>query len=116
MITLPSQKACALGPLLDGVTNVPIKDDIEISGFTMDSRHVKVGQVFVGVPGNDTDGRGYIDQAVSAGAAAVLYESGGWNRQDCVVPAFPIDISARKLARLRADSMVFHPGHSVSSG
>ena len=116
MITSTLQKRCALGPLLDGVTNVPIKDDIEISGFSLDSRHVQVGQVFVGLPGNDTDGRGYIDQAVNAGAAAVLYESGGWNRQGCAVPAFPIDNLRQKIARLRADSMVFHPGHCVSSG
>jgi UDP-N-acetylmuramoyl-L-alanyl-D-glutamate--2,6-diaminopimelate ligase len=86
--------------LLDGVTNIPIKNDIEISGFSLDSRHVQVGQVFVGLPGNDTDGRGYIDQAVSAGAAAVLYESGGWNRQDCVVPAFPIDNLRQKIGQI----------------
>ena len=54
MITSASQKSCALGSLLDGVTNVPLKDDIEISGFALDSRHVRVGEVFVGLPGNDT--------------------------------------------------------------
>ena len=100
MITSASQKLCSLGTLLDGVTNIPIKDDIEISGFSLDSRHVQVGQVFVGLPGNDTDGRGYIDQAVSAGAAAVLYESEGWNRQDCVVPAFPIDNLRQKIGQI----------------
>ncbi len=100
MITSALQKSCALGPLLDGVTNVPIKDDIQISGFALDSRHVQVGQVFVGLPGNDIDGRGYIDQAVSAGAAAVLYESKGWNRQDCVVPAFPIDNLRQKIGQI----------------
>ncbi len=70
MITSASQKSCTLGTLLDGVTNIPIENDIEISGFSLDSRHVQAGQVFVGLPGNDTDGRGYIDQAVNAGAAA----------------------------------------------
>ena len=100
MITSASQTLCSLGTLLDGVTNIPIKDDIEISGFSLDSRHVQVGQVFVGLPGNDTDGRGYIDQAVSAGAAAVLYESEGWSRQDWVVPAFPIDNLRQKIGQI----------------
>ncbi len=100
MITSTLQKRCALGSLLDGVTNVPIKDDIEISGLSLDSRHVQVGQVFVGLSGNDTDGRGYIDQAVSAGAVAVLYESDGWNRQDCAVPTFPIDNLRQKIGQI----------------
>ena len=100
MITSASQKPCALGTLLDGVTHIPVQDDIEISGFSLDSRRMQVGQVFVGLPGNHTDGRGYIDQAVSAGAAAVLYESGGWNRQDCAVPAFPIDNLRQKIGQI----------------
>ena len=100
MITSASQKSCALGSLLDGGTNVPLKDDIEISGFALDSRHVQVGEVFVGLPGNDTDGRGYIDQAVGAGAAAVLYESEGWNLQDCVVPTIPIDNLRQKIGQI----------------
>ena len=100
MITSAVQRSCALGSLLDGVANVPIEDDIEISGFSLDSRDVRAGQVFVGLPGNDTDGRGYIDQAVSAGAAAVLYESEGWNRQDCVVPTFPVDNLRQKIGQI----------------
>ena len=100
MITSASQKSCTLGTLLDGETNVPIENDIEISGFSLDSRHVQAGQVFVGLPGNDTDGRGYIDQAVNAGAAAVLYESEGWNRQGCAVPAFPIDNLRQKIGQI----------------
>ena len=58
MMTSASQKPCALGTLIGGVTDVPVEADIEISGISLDSRHVQPGQVFVGLPGNQTDGRG----------------------------------------------------------
>lgn len=46
-----------------------------ISGIKLDSRQVANGDLFVAVPGYLTDGRNYIEQAVAAGAAAVLAEA-----------------------------------------
>ncbi len=50
--------------------------DIEISGLADDSREVKPGDLFVAVPGHDTDGRKYIAEASSLGAAAILTSPG----------------------------------------
>lgn len=44
------------------------------AGITADSRRVGAGDVFAAWPGYATDGRRFIDSAVAAGAAAVLYE------------------------------------------
>jgi len=63
--------------LLDrlGQLGVPLAD------LTADSRAVKLGSIFVAYPGTVLDGRGFIAEAIARGAAAVLWERGGftWN-------------------------------------
>jgi len=49
---------------------------IEITGIVDDSRDVKMGDLFVAVPGHSVDGRKYISEAVSMGASAVLTAAG----------------------------------------
>lgn len=49
-------------------------DDRDISGIANDSRQVQPGYLFVAYPGALSDGRQYIQQAIDAGATAVLYE------------------------------------------
>jgi len=46
--------------------------DPMITGVTADSRKVAPGSLFVALPGNAADGRAFIPQALSQGAAAVL--------------------------------------------
>ncbi len=51
-------------------------------GVTSDSRRVRPGDLFVAFPGDFADGRKYIPDAISRGASAVLWQSGGgfaWN-------------------------------------
>lgn len=50
--------------------DVPV--DPEITGVTADSRRVKPGYLFAALPGSQADGRIFVPQALSAGAAAVL--------------------------------------------
>ena len=49
-----------------------------VSGVTLDSRNVSRGDVFIAYPGASHDGRKFIAQAFSAGAAAVLVEADGF--------------------------------------
>ena len=51
------------------------------TGLVADSRKVKPGNLFLACPGEDADGRRFIDQAISAGASAVLWDNRGfhWN-------------------------------------
>ena len=45
-----------------------------VSGLTLDSRLVEPGWAFVAVPGTNTDGHDYLEEAVNAGAAALVVE------------------------------------------
>lgn len=48
--------------------------DVEISGFQIDSRKVKKNEVFVAVKGSATDGHDYIDDAIYLGANVIICE------------------------------------------
>lgn len=50
--------------------------DPEITGVTADSRRVRPGYLFAALPGSQSDGRAFVPQALSAGAAAVLAADG----------------------------------------
>jgi UDP-N-acetylmuramyl pentapeptide synthase len=53
-------------------------DDVACDGATADSRDVRAGQLFVGVPGENVDGGLHAPQAIAAGAAAVLISEDAW--------------------------------------
>ncbi|MFC3907858.1 UDP-N-acetylmuramoyl-L-alanyl-D-glutamate--2,6-diaminopimelate ligase [Legionella dresdenensis] len=52
--------------------------DCDIVGLHNDSRKVKPGYLFIAYPGAATDGRLFVNQAISAGAAAIVYEPENW--------------------------------------
>jgi UDP-N-acetylmuramoyl-L-alanyl-D-glutamate--2,6-diaminopimelate ligase len=47
---------------------------VKANGLAIDSRKVLPGDLFLALPGEKSDGRNFIRQAVAAGAAAVLWE------------------------------------------
>jgi UDP-N-acetylmuramoyl-L-alanyl-D-glutamate--2,6-diaminopimelate ligase len=51
---------------------------VRVERLRTDSRQLQPGDVFVAVPGERTDGRRFIGQAVAAGASAVIWEAGGY--------------------------------------
>ena len=78
--------------------------DPEISGITADSRQVRPGMLFVALAGTKADGRGYISDAVTRGAAAVLTDT---DAEALLAPDFPVPIFTdanprRRLALLAA--------------
>jgi len=61
-----------LTEVLDFLGLPPTSSPIGLQDIQLDSRLVKKGDLFVGVPGLNTDGRAYVTQAIDNGAAAVL--------------------------------------------
>jgi UDP-N-acetylmuramoyl-L-alanyl-D-glutamate--2,6-diaminopimelate ligase len=61
--------------LLDGVEVLSQNGDPPVSGLEYDSRRVKSGTVFVAMRGENSDGNRFIDQAIQAGAVAIVTDS-----------------------------------------
>src|ERR1700674_5316348 len=88
--------------LLDGAEVLAQSGDPGVSSVEYDSRRVRPGCVFVAMRGESSDGNRFIDQAIQAGAVAVVTDSAkeeprpnvGW----AVVPS-----GRRALARVSAN-------------
>ncbi|MGB8843021.1 MAG: UDP-N-acetylmuramoyl-L-alanyl-D-glutamate--2,6-diaminopimelate ligase, partial [Aliidongia sp.] len=77
-----------LTDLLGASAPAPICDP-EISGITEDSRLVRPGALFVALSGGKQDGRAFIEDAVTRGAAAILTDRESAAR---LAPLFPIPL------------------------
>jgi len=61
--------------LLDDVEILAQDGNPQITGVEYDSRRVKPGDVFVAMRGESSDGSGFIEQAIAAGAVAIVTDS-----------------------------------------
>lgn len=64
-----------LNDLLKGIIDLPIDFDRTVTGLCLDSRRVSSGDLFFAYPGLKADGRAFMQEAVYAGAIAVLCDS-----------------------------------------
>src|SRR5882762_9339828 len=88
--------------LLDGAEILAQSGDPGISGVEYDSRRVKPGSVFVAMHGETSDGNRFIDQAIQAGAVAIVTDSAAETpRKDVAWAVVPN--GRRALARLSAN-------------
>ena len=61
--------------LLHGAEVLSQSGNPSVSGLEYDSRRVKPGDVFVAMQGESSDGNKFIDQAIAAGAVAIVSDS-----------------------------------------
>lgn len=73
---------------------------VEITGLTTDSRKVQPGYLFLALPGLRHDGRQHIDQAVAAGAAAIVYEASDGFVCSAQSPVLPVGHLATQLSAI----------------
>src|SRR5258708_4027244 len=73
-----------------------------IAGVEYDSRRVRIGTVFVAMKGETNDGNRFIDQAIAAGAVAIVTDSPTEMRRTAVAWAQVVH-GRRALARLSAN-------------
>lgn len=84
-----------------GMTSVPTSvRSLPVADVTADSRHVTAGALFVAIPGIQSDGSRFIDEAVANGAVAVVAQSGP--RAPCAIPLIRVPDARAALARLAA--------------
>ena len=90
-----------LEKLLQGIqiSSVHARGDMEIGGISCDSRSAACGDLFVAIPGTDTDGTQFITQAFEKGAVCALCQ----NPPGCAVPYVEVPCARRALALLAAN-------------
>jgi UDP-N-acetylmuramoyl-L-alanyl-D-glutamate--2,6-diaminopimelate ligase len=99
-----SRAGGAAGGAALGAAELRALDALCMRRLTADSRTVKRGDTFVAYRGDARDGRAYIEQAIAAGAASVLWEPRGfkWN------PAWRVPNRALANLRTRAGAVASH--------
>ena len=102
-----------LAGLLDGVVDVPDALDVPVSGLVADSREILPGQIFVARRGATTDGARFLNDAVAAGAVALVREGepGCRRRGDGVVEVRVPDVVA--CTGLLASRFFDHPSRAL---
>ncbi len=71
---MTAEKENTLNGVLAGLQLPPVAVDKELNHLTLDSRKITGGELFIAIPGAQSDGRKYIADALSKGAAAVLVD------------------------------------------
>ncbi len=86
---------------------------VRVERLANDSRRVRPGDIFVAYPGEQRDGRDFIEQAVAAGAAAVLWEADGyvWPAQ-LTVPNLGVRGLRARVGDIAAD-LAGHPSREL---
>lgn len=80
-----------LSQLLMGL-DVPVTTDAVIKGLSQDSRQLQAGDLFFAYPGLGSDGRHFIPEAISKGAAAILFEPDAESSVDLPITRRPIPL------------------------
>jgi len=75
MMSALKMKPIMLADLLTGIIAAPVEADCVVNGLCLDSRSVNAGDVFIALKGLTHEAGAFIDEAVSRGAQAVLWES-----------------------------------------
>jgi UDP-N-acetylmuramoyl-L-alanyl-D-glutamate--2,6-diaminopimelate ligase len=88
--------------VLDGAEVLSHSGDPDVRSVEYDSRRVKPGCVFVAMRGESSDGNRFIDQAISAGAGAVVTDSAAEKPRPGVAWAV-VPNGRRALARVSAN-------------
>jgi UDP-N-acetylmuramoyl-L-alanyl-D-glutamate--2,6-diaminopimelate ligase len=75
MMTLAKKYLVSLETLVEGFSTDTLNSTVSVSGLNIDSRLIKQGDCFVALKGAQADGAHYIEQAIGAGAVAVLVDA-----------------------------------------
>src|SRR5208337_4154337 len=88
--------------LLDGAEVLAQSGNPDVSSVEYDSRRVKPGCLFIAMGGESNDGNQFIDQAIAAGAVAVVTDSPAQQARPGVAWAL-VPRGRRALARVSAN-------------
>lgn len=92
-----------ISQLLQGMIEIPARQDSEVTGVSSDSRGIKAGDCFLALKGENQDGRNYIRDVIAKGASAILVDEGhGYQLDDSSIPIFHVPKLVDKLGEIAA--------------
>jgi UDP-N-acetylmuramoyl-L-alanyl-D-glutamate--2,6-diaminopimelate ligase len=103
--------------LMDLIPSVdPRFASIKVTGIQFDSRQVQRGDLFLACAGHNLDGRKFINQAIAAGAVAVLVEKDQLWSDDSIIKKAPLIVVEDLPARLSeiAGQFYDHPSKQMT--
>jgi len=114
------QQSMRLSSLLSGIVTIGREEDRVITGLALDSRRLSQGELFMACAGTQHHGMAFLEQALEAGAAAVLYEPDDlWTPAalakrppGCPVPLIPVQGLSRQVSRI-AGAFYAHPSRDL---
>ncbi|HIY67241.1 MAG TPA: UDP-N-acetylmuramoyl-L-alanyl-D-glutamate--2,6-diaminopimelate ligase [Candidatus Agrococcus pullicola] len=104
----------ALSTLVDDF-DLPVEGDpdgVEVTGITISSRDVQPGDIFAALAGSNVHGASFVDQAVEAGAVAIVTDRAGAEMIDVRVPVITLDEPRASLGEL-ASWVYRNDGHTM---
>lgn len=102
-----------LDGLADGLAD-GVADGVLVTGVTLDSRAVVPGDLYAALPGFNVHGARFAEDAVQAGAVAVLTDPEGGDRlAGCAVPVLVVDDPRAVLGDV-ADLVYGHPSADLT--
>ncbi|HKK13203.1 MAG TPA: UDP-N-acetylmuramoyl-L-alanyl-D-glutamate--2,6-diaminopimelate ligase [Gammaproteobacteria bacterium] len=103
-----------LGALLEGLAELEPDREVTVQGLATDSRRVQPGDLFLARAGRHTHGLRHLDQALAAGAAAVVWEPvPGAAPPAAAVPAVAVPGLGQVLGVI-ADRFFGHPSGELA--
>lgn len=102
----------SLSALLEGMALTKL--DLMVDGLAVDSRRIRPGELFLALPGTNTNGLQHAPDAVRRGAVAVAYDAamGPESLPDLGVPMVAVH-GLREAAGVMADRFYGHPSHDL---
>jgi len=105
--------------ILQAVVRLPVEFNVTINDLTLDSRSVQPGNLFIAVNGEKYNAADYIDDAIQAGAAAIIWEAAiddvipfAWSTGDKRIPVIAITSLKNKISKI-AQSFYNNPSEKL---
>jgi UDP-N-acetylmuramoyl-L-alanyl-D-glutamate--2,6-diaminopimelate ligase len=94
-----------LKDILSNILSIdPSFAELEVTSLELDSRLVKSGSLFIAIPGYNSDGRDYLNEAVAAGAVVCLVEKEGFHQPaQFAVPILAIENLYKYISKIAAN-------------
>lgn len=104
-------RAMLLAELLPDVAGVPA--ELAITGLVLDSRDLQPGDAFVAIAGFGAHGLGFVEQAKSAGASAILFEPPAPQELPAPQDAIAVPGLSKRMGAM-ADQFHGRPSHAMT--